>query len=95
MKSAAIPAVRVPPDLRQAAEEVLRPGETLSAFIAEAVLRNVEFRKAQKAFLERGLSSAEAARKSGTYVPSAVVLGKLARRLDKARKARRPTDSAE
>jgi len=90
MKTAAIPAVRVPPELRQAAEDVLQTGETLSGFVEEAVRRNVEFRQAQKAFIERGLASAKAARKSGKYVSSAAMLGKLSRRLDKARKRRDP-----
>ena len=91
MKSAAIPAVRVPPELRHAAEEVLQAGETLSGFVEESVRRNVEFRQAQKAFIERGLASAEATKKSGKYVSSATVLGKLARRLEKARKERAVT----
>lgn len=86
MKTAAIPAVRVSPDLRQAAEAVLEAGETLSGFVEDAVRRNVEFRYAQKAFIERGLASGAAARKSGKYVPAAAVLGKLARRLGKARR---------
>lgn len=89
MKSAAIPAVRVPPELRQAAEDVLQAGETLSSFVEEAVRRNVEFRQAQKAFVERGLASAAAARESGKYVSAATVLGKLRRRLDKARSTRK------
>ena len=89
VKSAAIPAVRVPPDLREAAESLLRPGETLSGFIEEAVRRNVEFRQAQNAFIARGLASAEAARASGKYVPSAAVLGKVRRRLEKARRSGR------
>ena len=88
MKTAAIPAVRVPPELRQAAEDVLQIGETLSGFVEEAVRRNVEFRQAQKAFVERGLASAKAARKSGKYVSSAAMVGKLSRRLEKARKRR-------
>lgn len=88
MKTAAIPAVRVPPELRQAAEELLQAGETLSGFVEEAVRRNVEFRQAQRAFIERGLASAEATKKSGKYVASTTVLGKLHRRLEKARKAR-------
>ena len=58
MKTAAIPAVRVSPELRQAAEEVLRSGETLSGFVEDAVRRNVEFRHAQKAFIEpKGMMS--------------------------------------
>ena len=91
MKTAAIPAVRVSPELRQAAEELLRTGETLSGFVEEAVRRNVEFRQAQQAFIERGLASAAAAKKSGKYVSSAAVLDKLTRRLDKARKGRSVT----
>lgn len=92
MKTAAIPAVRVPPELRQAAEEVLHTGETLSGFVEEAVRRNVEFRQVQGAFIARGLASAQASRKSGKYVSATAVLGKLSRRLDKARK--RSTASA-
>jgi len=88
MKTAAIPAVRVSPELRQAAEAVLQSGETLSGFVEDAVRRNVEFRHAQKAFIARGLASGEAARKSGKYVLAAAVLAKLARRLGKARKGR-------
>ena len=86
MKSAAIPTVRVPSELRHAAEEVLQSGETLSGFVEESVRRNVEFRQAQKEFIKRGLASAETAKNSGKYVPSATVLGKLTRRLVKARK---------
>ena len=86
MKTAAIPAVRVPPELRQAAEKVLQPGETLSGFVAEAVRRNVEFRQAQGAFIARGLASAISAKKSGRYVAAKSVLAKLARRLAKAKK---------
>ncbi len=88
MKTAAIPAVRVSPELRQAAEELLQAGESLSGFVEEAVRRNVEFRQAQRAFIERGLAAADAAKKSGKYVSSTAVLGKLKRRLDKARKGR-------
>ena len=86
MKTAAIPAVRVSPELRRAAEAVLETGETLSGFVEDAVRRNVEFRYAQKAFIERGLASGASARKSGKYISAAAVLGKLTRRLDKARK---------
>jgi len=88
MKTAAIPAVRVSPELRQAAEAVLETGETLSGFVEDAVRRNVEFRYAQKAFIERGLAAGEAAKKSGKYASTATVLSKLDRRLQKARKGR-------
>ena len=86
MKTAAIPAVRVPPELRQAAEELLVDGETLSGFVEDAVRRNVEYRRAQAAFIARGLASRDAARTSGRYVTAATVLGKLDRLLKSARK---------
>lgn len=86
MKTAAIPAVRVPPELRQAAEELLAEGETLSGFVEDAVRRNVEYRRAQTEFIARGLASRDAARASGRYVKAATVLGKLERRLKSARK---------
>jgi predicted transcriptional regulator len=86
MKTAAIPAVRVPPELRQAAEELLGEGETLSGFVEDVVRRNVEYRQAQAAFIERGLASRDAARASGRYVKAATVLAKIKRRLAKANK---------
>lgn len=73
LKAAAIPAVRISPELRKAAEAVLESGEALSGFVEYAVRRNVEFRYAQKAFIGRGLASRDAARKSGKYVPAATV----------------------
>jgi predicted transcriptional regulator len=88
MKTAAIPAVRVSPELRKAAEGVLQTGETLSGFVEDAVRRNVEFRLAQYAFIERGIASARAATKSGKYIPATAVQAKLRRRLEKARIAR-------
>ncbi len=87
MKTSAIPAVRVSPELRQAAEDLLQAGETLSAFVEEAIRRNIEFRQAQHAFIARGLASGERARRSGKYVSAAKVLGKLSRRIEKARRA--------
>ena len=40
----------------------------------------------QRAFIERGLASAEQARKTGKYVPAEKVLAKLQRKLAKAKK---------
>ncbi len=77
MKTATMPALRVQPELRQAAEEILRPGETLSAFVEDSLRRNVEFRRTQQAFIARGLASRDAAKKSGVYVSSEEVLLEL------------------
>ena len=82
MKTATMPALRVQPELRQAAEEMLQPGETLSGFVEESLRRNVERRQAQQALLARGLASRDAARKSGEYVSADAVLAKLAAKIE-------------
>ncbi len=56
----------------------------MSSFVEDAVRRNMALRQAQKAFIERGLASAEAARKSGVNISAAAVQDKLARRLKNA-----------
>ena len=63
MKTATIPALRVEPELRQAAEDSLHPGETLSAFVEESLRRNMAFRRTQQAFIARGLASRDEAKK--------------------------------
>jgi len=77
MKTATMPALRVQPELRQAAEEILRPGESLSAFVEDSLRRNVAFRKTQQEFIARGLASRDEAKKSGVYFSSEEVLAEL------------------
>jgi predicted transcriptional regulator len=84
MKTATMPALRVQPELRKAAEEILRPGETLSAFVEDSLRRNVEFRRTQQEFIARGLASRDAAKLSGEYVSASKVLSKISARLKKA-----------
>ena len=84
MKTATMPALRVAPELRHAAEEILRPGETLSAFVEDSLRRNVEFRRVQQEFIARGLASRDAAKLSGEYVSAKKVLSKLSAKLKKA-----------
>ncbi len=77
MKTATMPALRVQPELRQAAEEILRPGETLSAFVEDSLRRNVAFRRTQREFIARGLTSRDEAKKTGVYFSSEEVLAEL------------------
>ena len=77
MKTATMPALRVEPELRQAAEEILRPGETLSAFVEDSLRRNVAFRRTQQEFIARGLVSRDEAKKSGVYFSADEVLAEL------------------
>ena len=86
MKTATMPPLRVQPELRQAAEEMLRPGETLSAFVEDALRRNVELRRAQQEFIARGLAARHAAKASGVYYSSDEVLQELDGILAKPRK---------
>lgn len=85
MKNRTLPPLRVTPELRRSAESVLEEGETLSAFVLESVARNIEARRAQQAFIERGLASGERARRAGRYVSASAVMRKLSRRLQAAR----------
>ena len=88
-KSRTIPPLRVSEQLRADAESVLAPGETLSAFVMDAVSRTIDFRKSQLDFLARGMASAERARKEVGYVPAAKALANLRKRLAQARRARK------
>jgi hypothetical protein len=85
MKTTTIPPLRVSPELRKQAEAVLDQGETLSGFVLDALNRNIEYRKVRQEFIARGLSSAARARKTGKYVSADRVMGKLARKLVKAK----------
>ena len=87
MKTATIPSLRVEPELRRAAEEVLRDGESLSGFVECVVREQIQKRQRQAAFIARGLASRDQAKASGVYVSSAAVLPKLETRLAEAKKA--------
>src|ERR1700732_2190160 len=80
-KSRTIPPLRVSEALRADAESVLAPGETLSAFVMDAVSRTIDFRKSQLDFLARGIASAERARAKGDYVQAEKVIAGLRKRL--------------
>lgn len=70
MKTATIPSLRVDPELRHAAESVLRDGETLSGFVEQSLRANIERRRFQQEFIARGLASREESRLTGEYFPA-------------------------
>ncbi|MEP6791120.1 MAG: YlcI/YnfO family protein [Ramlibacter sp.] len=94
MKSATLPALRVDPKLRDAAERALRPDETLSRLMETALASYIDQRAADDDFLARGLHSAQEARDKNQYVSAAVVVGKLEKKLAEARKKARPARPA-
>jgi hypothetical protein len=86
MKAKTFPSVRVDAELREAAESVLREGETLTSLIETAMREAIHRRRAQNEFLARGLRSSADAKRTGVYHSSAKVHGELQRRLDARRK---------
>jgi hypothetical protein len=91
MKTATLPALRVRPELREAAEKALRPEETLSALM-EASLESYIAHQADDEFIARGLLSAKKARGSGHYVSADALMKELTVKLTKARKLRAGRD---
>lgn len=77
MKSSSIPSIRVEPELRQAAESVLREGESLSSFMEESLKAGIQHRKAKKEFIARGLNSREEAKRTGEYFSADTVFDEL------------------
>ncbi len=88
MKSASLPSLRVEPELRQAAEQALQQGETLSSFIEASLRANIERRLSQKEFIARGLASQERARRTGEYEDAQVVVDQLQKMLLEEKKKR-------
>jgi hypothetical protein len=86
MKTATFPSLRVEAELREAAESVLREGETLTSLIETAMRETIHRRRVQAEFLARGLRSSEDAKRTGVYHSATAVHGELQRRLDARRK---------
>ncbi|MDP2700362.1 YlcI/YnfO family protein [Thalassospira sp.] len=77
LKTATIPAIRVEPELRAAAENALQDGETLSGFVEDALHRHIARRRLQQDFITRGLISRDSARETGHYVSPADIMAEL------------------
>ena len=84
MKAATIPALRVKPKLREAAQSVLASGETLSSFVEESLRANIERHLHNQAFIARGLASRDEAKANQEYYSAESVLDELTDMLKKA-----------
>ena len=84
MKTATIPALRVEPKLREAAESVLANNETLSSFVEESLRNNIERRLHSQAFIARSLVSRDEAKISQEYYSAESVLAELGDMLKKS-----------
>ena len=87
MKTSSFPSLRVEPELREAAESVLRVGETLSSLIETSMRETIQRRRVQEEFIARGLRSRKDAERTGVYHSAESVHFELQRRLDARRKA--------
>ena len=77
MKTATLPPLRVEPRLRKAAISLLHEGETLSAFVEQAVRTSVEARTLQRAFIARGLAAEKAAIEDASWISADDALADL------------------
>lgn len=84
MKSASTPSLRVDPELRQAAQAVLREGESLSSYMEQSLRVQVTHCQLKHAFVVRGLASRDEARRTGEYVDAASVHAELRGMLTKS-----------
>ena len=84
MKTATIPALRVEPKLREAAQNVLTSGETLSSFVEESLRNNIERRLHNQAFIARGLAARDEAKAIQEYYSAESVLAEMGDMLKKA-----------
>lgn len=87
VKSSSFPSLRVEPELRQAAESVLREGETLTSLIETSVRETIQRRRLQDEFIARGLRAREEVQRTGITHSAQAVHSELQRRLDARRKS--------
>ena len=85
MKTATFPSLRVTPELRQAAEQILQEGETLSSFVEQSIRESIGRRQVQQEFIARGLSSRDDARQTGKYTSADAVIDRLEQMLATAK----------
>lgn len=85
MKTASLPSLRVDPELRAAAERVLKEGETLSSLIEDSLRRQIDYRKTQAEFIARGLAGLADAERTGVYHTNADVMELIRKKLEKAK----------
>ena len=77
------------PALRQAAESVLRDGETLSSLMEQSLREQVNRRRMQTEFIARGLAARDEAKRTGVYYNVDEVMGSLGQILEEAKAKKR------
>jgi predicted transcriptional regulator len=85
MKTASLPSLRVDPELRAAAESVLKEGESLSSLIEDSLRRQIDYRKTQAEFIARGLAGLANAERTGVFYTTDDIQELMRKKLEKAK----------
>ncbi|MEH7910319.1 YlcI/YnfO family protein [Rhizobium laguerreae] len=85
MKTASLPSLRVDPELRAAAESVLKKGESLSSLIEDSLRRQIDYRKTQAEFIARGLAGLADAQRTGVFYTTDDIQELMLKKLEKAK----------
>ncbi len=86
MKTATLPSLRVQPELREAAESVLREGETLTSLMETAMRETIHKRRTQDEFNARAMRASEHIKRTGISYSTSEVIAEMQSRLDARRK---------
>ncbi|MBC8752586.1 MULTISPECIES: YlcI/YnfO family protein [Paraburkholderia] len=81
--------LHVDPELRMAAEGVLRKNESLPEFMESALREGIARRRVQDGLISRGVASGKRASRDNEYFSADDVLSELERRLTAARNSSR------
>ncbi len=84
MKNAAFPAVCIDPELRDAAEQSLRDGETIASFVEQSIRDSIA-RRHQRDLGARARASPDNPRRTDRYASSDAVLERLEQMLAAAK----------
>lgn len=85
MKTASLPSLRVDPQLRAAAESVLKEGESLSSLMEDSLRRQIDYRKTQAEFIARGLAGLAEAERTGVFYTTDDIEELMRKKLEKAK----------
>ena len=85
MKTASLPSLRVDPQLRAAAESVLKEGESLSSLMEDSLRRQIDYRKTQAEFIARGLAGLAEAERTGVFYTTDDIKELMRKKLEKAK----------
>ena len=77
MRKTSLPPLRVTAQFRKSIQAVLDEGETLSAFMLDAVAKKAEVRREQRTFVAKALARSREVARTGKYVTGEAVFARL------------------